>query len=56
MSRPRGRRDRQGGAETLHWQTKELSGKLWLSHRCVLVKQKCNTAKGTHEERDTSFS
>lgn len=35
--------------EILHRQTKlTVFEKLWLSHRCVLVKQKCNTAKGTY--------
>lgn len=37
------------GAEILQRQTKlTVFEKLWLSHRCILVKQKCNTAKGRY--------
>lgn len=45
----RGGKGNMDAVEILHWQTKLIVfEKLWLSQRCILVKQKCNTAKGRY--------
>lgn len=49
VGRTRGREGNMDGVEIPHLQTKlTVFEKLWLSHRCILVKQKCNTAKGRY--------